>query len=438
MSAIEVGQQLRQARERRGLDLGEVSQATHIRVQYLAALEAGDLSQLASAAQLRGFLRAYAAYLELDGKALLDLLQPKPEPAAAEESPAMPTPTTPAADGDPSAATFAAIGAELRQQREALQLSVAEVESSTHIPEHQLQRLEKGDFDSFPSPTQARGLLSNYADFLGLEGEGLLLRYAEALQARFAARQASKPRIKRPSFQLPKLVLRLPPWLSTLFSRDLLLGSFLGLTLLVFVAWGIGRVAAAQANQEPEPTAPPLTGLLLNTTEPQSGDEAPAGTPGSINLLGDQATPTPGVLGEATIEVGASGTVSIRLLALQRTWMQVTVDGEIQFEGRTLPGRSYSFNALNQITLVAGNGAAVRAFLNEQDLGLLGNYSAVVHIIFNQQGAATPTVTPTPTTDPAILTATADFLLTPSPTPSPTPTLTPQPTNTVDASGGSP
>ncbi len=438
MSAIEVGQQLRQARERRGLDLGEISQATHIRVQYLAALEAGDLSQLASAAQLRGFLRAYADYLELDSQGLLELLQPKPEPSLAANSPVPPAQTVPAADGAASPSVFAHIGAELRQQRQTLQLSLAEVESSTHIPEHQLQRLEDGAFDSFPSPTQARGLLSNYADFLGLEGEGLLLRYAEALQTRFAARQASKPRVKPPSFQLPKLVFRLPPWLSTLFSRDLLLGSFLGLSLLVFVAWGIGRVAAARANQQPEPTAPPLTGLLLNTPEPLSLDQTPAGTPGSINLLGDQATPTPGVLGEATIEVGASGTVSIRLLALQRTWMQVTVDGEIQFEGRTLPGRSYTFNALNQISLVVGNGAAVRAFLNEQDLGLLGNYSAVVHIIFSQQGAATPTVSPTPTTDPAILTATADFLLTPSPTPTATPTLTPQPTDTVDASGANP
>lgn len=440
MSAIEIGQQLRQARERRGLALSEASKATHIRAQALAALEAGDVSQLASTAQLRGFLRAYARYLELDAEALLAELQPKPKPAPTEGGATNAPPTAAeAAEGDASAAVFAAIGAELRQQRAGLELSLAEVEASTHIPEHQLERLERGAFDSFPSPTQARGLLNNYADFLGLESEGLLLRYAEALQSRFAARQAaSQPRLQPPKFRLPKLVLRLPPWLNALFSRDLLLGGFLGLALLVFVVWGIGRVAAARANQEPEPTAPPLTGLLLNSPAPPSENETPAGTADSFNLLGDQATATPGLLGQATIEAGSSGAISVRLLALQRTWMQVTVDGEVQFEGRTLPGRTYSFNALNQISLSAGNGAAIRAFLNEQDLGLLGNFSAVVQVIFNQQGAATPTVTLTPTTDPAVLTATADFLLTPSATPSATPTLTPQPTNTVDASGGSP
>ncbi|MCW5875722.1 MAG: DUF4115 domain-containing protein [Anaerolineales bacterium] len=427
MSASEVGQQLRQSREARGVDINEAARATRIRAQYLTALEAGDFSQLPSAAQVRGFLRAYAQYLELDAQALFAQLQPKPTEAPAPPEAEATAAETSASGEQAARAAFAAIGGELRGRRESLELSLLEVESSTHIPEHHLQRLENGDFDSFPSPTQARGMLGNYADFLGLESEGLLLRYAEALQERFAIRRAARPKPPRPALKLPKMVFRLPPWLTALFSRDLLLGGLLGLMLLAFVVWSIGRVAAARANQEPEPTAPPLTGLLLSTPQPQSPDSGPAETPGSINLLGDQATPTPGQFGEATIEAG-SGPLSIRLLSLQRTWMQITVDGEVEFAGRTVPGRTYNFNGLNQIFLVTGNGAALRAFLNEQDLGVLGAYGSVVQLVFNNQGAATPTLSPTPTVDPAILTATADFLLTPSPTPSETPTPTPQPT----------
>ncbi|MCW5888862.1 MAG: helix-turn-helix domain-containing protein, partial [Anaerolineales bacterium] len=197
MTPQTVGHALSQQRQQRGLTLEQASEATHIRRHYLQALEAGDFGALPSAAQVRGFLRAYASYLDLDGEALLAQLRqpsasdpapaagappaaaqptrPAPEPAAARAEPA-----PPAASGD-----FAHIAEQLRGRREQVQLTLAEVEQNTHIPEHYLRRLEAGDYDSFPSPTQARGMLGNYAEFLGLESEALLLQYAEVLQARF-------------------------------------------------------------------------------------------------------------------------------------------------------------------------------------------------------------------------------------------------------------
>ena len=61
-----VGLELRRAREARSLSLEEVAQATHMRVHYLRALEEGDLEAIPSRAQAKGFLRAYAEYLNLD------------------------------------------------------------------------------------------------------------------------------------------------------------------------------------------------------------------------------------------------------------------------------------------------------------------------------------------------------------------------------------
>ena len=93
-----------------------------------------------------------------------------------------------------------------------------------------------------------------------------------------------------------------------------------------------------------------------------------------------------------------------------------------------MPGNSYSYTAANQIVLLTGNGSALRAFLNEQDLGILGVFGQVIEVVFSHEGAATPTVSPTPTIDPGILTATANALLTPSATPSTTATPSPQAT----------
>lgn len=66
-----IGVRLRQAREERRLTLQQVAEATRVRVRYLEALEADDLSTMPSAAQARGFLRIYAEFLGLDVEALI-------------------------------------------------------------------------------------------------------------------------------------------------------------------------------------------------------------------------------------------------------------------------------------------------------------------------------------------------------------------------------
>ena len=61
-----VGEMLRDARERRGLDLFRAERDTKIRAKYLAAIEEGEFAELPGDVYTRGFLRNYATYLELD------------------------------------------------------------------------------------------------------------------------------------------------------------------------------------------------------------------------------------------------------------------------------------------------------------------------------------------------------------------------------------
>lgn len=67
----EIGKVLKQARSRLGLTLEEAERSTRIRARYLDALERGELAELPSQVQARGFLRNYAEYLGLDHQALL-------------------------------------------------------------------------------------------------------------------------------------------------------------------------------------------------------------------------------------------------------------------------------------------------------------------------------------------------------------------------------
>lgn len=67
----EIGTLLRSAREGFRLTTHDVSEALHIRAIYLEAIEEGKFEQLPGAAYARGYLRSYAAYLELDPQEIL-------------------------------------------------------------------------------------------------------------------------------------------------------------------------------------------------------------------------------------------------------------------------------------------------------------------------------------------------------------------------------
>lgn len=88
---IGIGATLREARNRRKVDLSEVEAATRIRIRYLRAIESEDWDVLPGDVYVRGFIRTYASYLGLDGERLADEYR---RSAA----------STPAAGGDPAAA----------------------------------------------------------------------------------------------------------------------------------------------------------------------------------------------------------------------------------------------------------------------------------------------------------------------------------------------
>jgi hypothetical protein len=69
---FEIGNSLREARLRQGLDFPEIEQATKIRGKYLRALEEEQFDVLPAQTYVKGFLRSYADYLGLDGQLYVD------------------------------------------------------------------------------------------------------------------------------------------------------------------------------------------------------------------------------------------------------------------------------------------------------------------------------------------------------------------------------
>jgi len=304
---------------------------------------------------------------------------------------------------------FKEIGADLRNRRELLSLHLEEVERNTHVKAHYLEALEKGALGELPSTVQTRGMLSNYATFLDMDVDALLLRYADALQARHREKNPQKT-VRKPG---QPIVGNLPP-IRSFIAGDMVFGIGMAVLLIGFSIWGINRVLMIQSQQEIQPTAPSISDVLLASPDPSSITPTAALAP----IESFQEPTSTIVIPTQNLNVN----VQVNLVAVERTFMRVVVDGEEVFNGRVVPGTAYPFEAEEQIEILVGSGAAIRIVYNGRDLGLLGGLGQVVSNIYMADEIITPTAQPTPSPTPTVpVTSTVPSTLTPIPSNTPTP-----------------
>jgi len=456
---------LKQKRTEKSLTLNEVSKALHIQEKYLEALENNHFDVLPSLVQARGFARLYADFLGIDN--IDTKLNPQqtdsvsaskdPDNSAGLSTSSTPDieassmyvidleevatedeePTSESVDGDdfkrnkPEVADqitsneiYKIIGNKLLTRREALGISLEEVERHTHLKTHYLKFLEEGNFHKLPSPVQGKGMLSNYARFLDLDNEEILLLFADALQTR-RDEVANKSALANQTPSTKKPAPSKPSNLKRFITPDLIIGSTVIVLIFFFSLWTISTINS-QRDTVQDSTPPPISDVLSNQ---------PALDRTILPI--DQTTPTPVVvqqnpgtipdspenneLLEETIPTKDDKSLQLYIIASDRAWVHVISDTKTVFNGRVQAGNAYPFSAETQLELITGNAAALQVFFNQQDLGTLGVFGEVSSLIFNNEGVLTPTPLFTPTFTP-----TTAPTLTPLPSPTmPSPTVTP-------------
>lgn len=304
----------------------------------------------------------------------------------------------------PADLIFIEIGKQLRERRELISLTIDEVERHTHLRSVFVKALEEGAFDKLPSPVQTRGMLLNYANFLDLDADKILLRFADALQARRREKYAETPREN-----IQTQVQASIPWLRTFVAGDLIFGVVMISVLVALAVWGVGSLVSAE--DEVEPTVIPFVEAFeVETATPTLQSTFVAVDDPSLVTAVDENTlqaPTPDI----------NANVVVNLFALERVFIRVSVDGELVFEGRMAPRESKVFQAENQVVVLTGDGSALRITYNGQDLGLMGGAGEVVNRVYLITGVATPTATVPPTaTNTPLVTSTPTFTITPSAT----------------------
>jgi cytoskeleton protein RodZ len=474
-----VGEQLRSTREAKNATIEQASRATHIRPYFIEALEEGRFSDIPSNAQVKGFIRLYADWLNLPSKQLLDQLDGKAEeifpPVVAKTSEITPAeypvsiqdeaeetkqrkqgeiPDTtslgskelqvlaPELDsnqelkvdsvpGITSQVLFQEIGQQLLSCRKKLAISVEDIEKLTHIRSRYLIAMEAGEFNDIPSLVQARGLLSGYSTFLNLDTDNLLSIFADALQKRRI--EMLPPELER-KIANKKVVSPVPErsGIRRFFTMDLIIGSVVIIGLVGFGIWAAAQVMSS-GNLGAVSTAPPIADVLLNNptiapvaqltttlgpTELAKNPDLIGQVPTSANS-GEGASanesPTPPVP-----SLGNSA-MQVYIVPNQRVFLQVTVGKKVVFSGRTIPGNAYPFTSDERIEVVSGNAAALQIYYNQKDLGTLGLPGETLRLIFSKEGITTPTPANTVASSRTPL---PTLTLMPSATPLP-PTVTP-------------
>lgn len=264
---------------------------------------------------------------------------------------------------------MAQLGDTFKQEREARDLSFDEIEAKTRIKRRFLEAIEAGDYGAFPSQVVARGLIRNYATFLGLDPAEVLALYDDHLAANGQGKRARSNDI-----QFMDLSMSVRP----LFSWDLIIGVLIVTALL----GGAGLFA-------------------INAYLPTVITPTPTKTPQAAGFRQDSAfviptptlepTPTPTPTNTPTPEFYTG--VTLEVIIAERSWVQVFVDDVKEFEGVLESGERRSWTGERRVAIRAGNAGGVEVVVNGQSYGLMGGPGEVKDQVWEKvddPGAATP------------------------------------------------
>jgi len=243
------------------------------------------------------------------------------------------------------------IGQILCEAREAAGLTQAVMAEKTLIRLSLINAIETADTSQLPEPVYTRGLIRRYGDSLGLDGETLAIQYFTP---------ATQPKPTRSFWRLP-----VTPQLRPVH---------LYLTYVVLIGIAISALSyTLQRMSYQNSTLPVLEDEVAEEATmpeagPDSGDDSdPIRSPASTNAM-------PPVMADSPVRV----TVQLQ----GQSWLRVTTDGEVTFEGIMKEGDSKVWTADDEVRIRAGNAGGVKVSFNEGNARLLGQPGMVAEAVY--------------------------------------------------------
>jgi cytoskeleton protein RodZ len=275
-----------------------------------------------------------------------------------------------------------AIGAYLYEVRQEQARTLEEIAAKTYIPLRILKALEAGQENILPEPVFVQGFIRRYADVLGLDGTGIARE--------FPIQSMANPEIST-NGSLEEAVLPPPVQADVPLSEGFSLRRSQSPAFLPYLAAGAGAIVVlggilyglSQRNPSPQPPTlaeSPQSSAPEAQTDPSPIAESPASSPSPTTPA---ASPTP----------SPTAPVMVSINLTDASWLEVSVDGEIEFEGTLNRGEQRSWTAQQAITIYSGNPGAVMVTHNQQQAAAMGQPGIPEERTYT---ATTTPATPTP------------------------------------------
>ena len=312
---------LHQERVKQGLTLEDIASLTFIRLPMLKALEAGDIEQLPELIYVQGFIRRYGEVLKLDGHSLSHQIT-----ASEAEKPAI----------SPNLVAPPVIDSSLGQEEPPTMVNTAPPQSVAVAAKPRTLVHPSEDTPEVSRNSWFKGLQLYWLYLLILGGAIAGLFYL------FSAPSAQKETAESQKTQ-------------TVTTR-----------------------AKTPETREPEVTASPTQPItkpetIISSEEPSPILETTQTPPTS--------TPTPEIAPETPVTVNNEGTsdngIKAALQLEADSWLQVRVDGKVEYEGILQEGSQQSWDAQEKLIIRAGNAGAVKLSVNNKPLEVLGELGEV-------------------------------------------------------------
>ncbi len=264
------------------------------------------------------------------------------------------------------------LGRYLRENREARGISLEEIERVSNIGPLYLHALEEGHFHLLPAPAFTIGFLKQYARYVGLDPEEVVLRYRTAVQkAGGRLRESSMEKAGKGGRRSIRI---LGPSLLVLGVLWLLLYPGSEMTEERVRTIRVPRSSPKEMRKEELKKELGLfeqtpIGDAFRQPEEKEGLESPRAEDGGE----EQAFPK-------------TGSVEVILQALKETRVQVRLDDGPSSEEVLEPGGRRFLRAKKKVKLQIENAGGMRIFYNGKVYENLGNKGDVVHIDFPPAG----------------------------------------------------
>ncbi|MCL5257114.1 MAG: DUF4115 domain-containing protein [Chloroflexi bacterium] len=256
------------------------------------------------------------------------------------------------------------VGDILREARECKGVTIAQASATTKIQERFLVAFEEEDRTSLPGGIYTKGLLTKYAEYLGLDPDEIVKMFGIAPSTR-----------RRETITVEPVTKPMEP--SAKFAPSFALVLFVVILAAALFAWSYSAFFAADSGSgTPAALVPsPTPTASATATSPSPAAEigvlpTQTATPAVTQAATPTVTPTPSPTPSPTPT--AATQIDLTIDALQPAWVLVRADGK-QIANATIPGgMSTTYTAQQTISIWCGNSDYVEITINGQKMGRLG------------------------------------------------------------------